>query len=267
MRVDPPDSVDEERCDMAITAVLTQRRAGLPRLGEAAGPQCSRDGRPKGAVSRYHRPSGDVAARYRTPEQRQDSQQFRAGRHAAGLAQRLCRRNGTHAAQRERGDGLPAPRHRLRDHRRMEVVEGRCDRAGADGSEGRRPAGEVARPESLQSRLTERSATTGIEVGDGVEGFDGDPEVAGAGPVGRLGQRVTWRTPVGEVSGWRSPPFSNGSMSMRTGTGSGSISTRSSSGRGADGTVEYSPWAERLTITARLRLPMPCTPCISRHIW
>jgi hypothetical protein len=73
----------------------------------------------------------------------------------------------------------------------MEVEEGSCDRAGANRSERRRPAGEVARPEPPQAGLTERGTTTRIEVGDGVNGFESDPEVTGAGPVGRLGQRVT----------------------------------------------------------------------------
>ena len=96
-----------------------------------------------------------------------------------------------------------------------------------------------------------------------MDGFDSDPEIPGAGPVGRLVQRVTWRTPVGEGSGWSPSPLLSGSMSMRTGTGSGSSSVCSSSGRGADGTVEYSPSTDRCTMTARLRLPIPCTPCIS----
>jgi hypothetical protein len=73
----------------------------------------------------------------------------------------------------------------------MEVVEGSRDRAGASVSERRRPTGEVARPEPLEARLTERGATTRIEVGDGVNSFESDPEVTGAGSVGRLGQRVT----------------------------------------------------------------------------
>ena len=94
-----------------------------------------------------------------------------------------------------------------------------------------------------QAGLAQRVTTPRCEVDDGVDGFGGDPQVAGAGPVGpaRCAQRVTWRTPVGELSGRRGPPLDNGSMSMRSGTGSGSSSGCSSSGRGADGTVEYSP--------------------------
>ena len=73
----------------------------------------------------------------------------------------------------------------------MEVGEGGRDRAGTDNSERGRPAGEVARPEPPQAGFAKGSATTGIEVGDGVDGFESDPEVTGAGPVGRRGQRVT----------------------------------------------------------------------------
>jgi hypothetical protein len=73
----------------------------------------------------------------------------------------------------------------------MEVVEGSRDRAGANPSEWRRPTGEVAGPEPLQSGLPKRGATARIEVGDRVDSFEGDPEVTGTGPVGRLGQRVT----------------------------------------------------------------------------
>ncbi len=73
----------------------------------------------------------------------------------------------------------------------MEVVEGSRDGAGANLSERRRPAGEVARPEPPQAGLPKGGAATRIEVGDGVDGFESDPEVTGAGPVGRRGQRVT----------------------------------------------------------------------------
>jgi hypothetical protein len=73
----------------------------------------------------------------------------------------------------------------------MEIVEGRGDCTGADAPEWGGPTGEIARPESAEPGLTQRGAAAGIEVGDGVDGFESDPEVTGAGPVGRRGQRVT----------------------------------------------------------------------------
>ena len=49
-------------------------------------------------------------------------------------------------------------------------------------------------------------------------------------------------------------------------TGTGSSSSWPSPGRGSEGTAEYSPSGVRVTTMARLRLPMPSTPCISRQI-
>ena len=99
-------------------------------------------------------------------------------------------------------------------------------RHGRAGRPGRRSNPTRSRAAGLAQRPTRR-----CEVGDGVNGFDGDPEVAGGGAAPRWVQRLTCRAPVGELSGWRMPPLLNGSMSMRTGTGSGSSSSRSSSGR------------------------------------
>src|SRR6202035_1586168 len=133
---------------------------------------------------------------------------------------------------------VPAPGNCLFDHVGPEVEEGRHYRAGGHPSERGGAGGEVPRPEAAEPRLTQGSPATRSEVGDGVDGFSGDPQVARGDPPSPCGQRLTCRTPVGELAGSRGAPLLNGSMSMRTGTGSGSSSDCSSSGRGSAGTVE-----------------------------
>lgn len=83
----------------------------------------------------------------------------------------------------------------------MEVEEGGDDGAGADTSERGGPGGEVSRPEAAQPRLTECGTTFRREIGDGVDGLDGDPEVAGGRAAPLWVQRLTCRAPVGELSG------------------------------------------------------------------
>jgi hypothetical protein len=77
----------------------------------------------------------------------------------------------------------------------MEVVKGGTDRTGTDPAQRGGPRREVAGPEPLQPDVPDGVATGGREVGDGVDGFESDPEVAGSGPgrarVRTLSQRVT----------------------------------------------------------------------------
>ena len=186
---------------MAVPSLLAQRRARLPGLGEASGPQGCRYRRPQGCIGRCHDPPGVVTSGDGTPEQGEDREEVGTRRHTAGLAERLSCRDGPHPAQRRGSDHIPATRHRPGDHRGVEVVEGRCNGAGADPTERRRAPGEVARPEPAQSGLSVGRTAALVEVRDGVDGFESDPEVPRTGRVCPLDQRVTWRTPVGEVSG------------------------------------------------------------------
>ncbi len=73
----------------------------------------------------------------------------------------------------------------------------------ADAAERGGACGEVPRPEAAQPRLAQRGAAFRCEVGDGVNRFGGDPQVAcgGAAAAPRWAQRLTCRAPVGELSG------------------------------------------------------------------
>ena len=106
-----------------------------------------------------------------------------AGLDAAHLAERLRRRDGPHPAQGLGRHHVPAAGHGPGHHGRVEVEEGRGDRAGADPAERGGPGREVPGPEAAQARLAQRGAAARCEVGDGVDGFGGDPQVAGGGPA------------------------------------------------------------------------------------
>src|SRR3981189_3027152 len=86
---------------------------------------------------------------------------------------------------------------------------------------------------------------------------DGDLQLSSSGEEV---QRMTRRTP-GPVSN------SSGIRLMYVGTGMGSSSCPSSPGRASVETVLYAPVSDRLTIMARLRLPMPSAARISFQSW
>ena len=64
-------------------------------------------------------------------------------------------------------------------HGGMEAEEGGGDHAGADLAHRRRPPGEVAHPEALQTDVLECLTALGGEVGDGVVGLEQAPQAPG----------------------------------------------------------------------------------------
>ena len=77
---------------------------------------------------------------------------------------------------------------RIGHHARLEVEEGRSHRAVPHPAQRRGPGGEVAGPEPDEAAVTQGVTAGSGKVGDGVQRFEGHPQVAGGAA---LGQRVT----------------------------------------------------------------------------
>ena len=169
-----------------------QRDGALYRLSagpepEPAPAERDRHRRPHHAIgSGHHTPVGGAVCR--------DDAQCRQGRLHGGahigrheVKERRRGRGGADHDQLGRAGDAPTRRDRPLHHARMEIVESGHHGAGGDGAERRGAGGEIAVPKASQAGVTQRAATGRSEVGDGVDGFGDDPQLAGGDPAGSQG--------------------------------------------------------------------------------
>ena len=155
VRLAPADAPGDQRGHVAVAAVLTQRRGGLPDLGQLEQPraagQLGCEAGPEDAVG----PRQDAAAgdpvRAGLTQMGQGPDRAAHGLRRAELGQRGRRRGGPRQGELAGIDHLPAAGHGRRHHVGMEVEEGARHRSGTDPAERRRPRREVAVPEPHQT--------------------------------------------------------------------------------------------------------------------